>query len=244
MKKGNNSAYSVFGFLFVAVFFVMPFVSSCGKSGTLSPSALNVQYQVINLSPTLGSIDLYINYIKVNSSSYFYPSSSGYFLLNSIDTPFQIRYGTPLIPGSSSPSGNIFPNIDGILKPNLKYTLIVTGLKADTLAYIQTTDTASTPTIGRGKIRFVNASPQSTGFDVTANDTLAFAKVPYLGVSKYIELPAGNYDFKIYTSKKPTLLREIPIITIQDGRLYTLYTYGLAGRTDSLAFGSGVITNK
>jgi hypothetical protein len=244
MWKENNSSFKIFIFLFVVVFLVMPFVSSCGKSGTLSPSALNIQYQVVNVSPDLGSVDLYIKFGKVNTSSYFYPSASGYFYLSAIDTPFQIRPGTALTAGAIVPSANIF-NIDNILKPGLKYTLMITGLATiDSEKYILTTDTAATPTTGRGKVRFENASPRSPAFDVTANGTPAFTNVPYLAVSKYIELPAGNYDFQIYPTKTSTLLRDIPNVTIQDGRVYTLYCYGLAGHTDSLAFGSGFITNQ
>lgn len=245
MYKKNNSGLSVFLFLGTIAFFVMLLISSCGKSGVAGKSTLNIQYQIINLSPDLGSVDLYINYKKVNSYSYFYPSSSGYFYLNAIDTPFQIRPGTTLTPGTVAPSFNII-SLDNALKPNLKYTLMITGLKTDTLAWIFTTDTSSLPALGRGKIRFINASPHSTGFDVTANGTpvTAFSGVKYLKDSKYIEIPAGTYDFQLFSTGSTTILKDVPNISIQDGRLYTLYSYGLAGHTDSLAFGTGVIVNK
>jgi hypothetical protein len=248
MHKRKNRVLSVFLLLFVAIFLVIPFVSSCGKAGTVNnPSTLNIQYQIINLSPDLGSVDLYINYIKVNSSSYFYPTSSGYFFLTSTNTPFQIRPGTTITAGTAAPSFNIF-NLNDILKPNLKYTLMITGFKSsslsDSLNKIFTTDTSSIPTTGRGKIRFVNASPRSTGFDVTANGTPAFSNVNYPGVSNFIELPAGTYDFQIFPTNSSALIKDIPNVTLQDGRLYTLYCYGLVGNTDSLAFGSGFITNK
>jgi hypothetical protein len=242
MYKRNNHSLTALLFLFAVIFLVMPFVSSCGKGASTIPSS-NIQYQVVNLSPNLGSIDLYINFRKVNSSSYFYPSASGYFFLPSADTPFQIRPGTALTPGTQLPSSSIFPNFDNILKPNLKYTLIVTGLAPDSLYAIFTTDTSSLPKTGRGKVRFINASPRSTGFDVTANGTSAFANQQFAAVSAFVELPAGVYDFQIFPHGGSTVLQDIPNTTIQDGRLYTLYCYGLAGQTDSLAFGSGIISN-
>ncbi|MGZ3763841.1 MAG: DUF4397 domain-containing protein [Mucilaginibacter sp.] len=247
MVKRNNISFSVFIFLFLTVFVVMPFISSCGKSGTVSPSALNVQYQIVNLSPDLGSVDLYINYKKVNTSSYFYPNSSGYFFLTSVATPFQIRPGTSLVQGTVVSTSNIF-SIDSVLKPNLKYTLFITGLaKSDSLAYIFTTDnTAPLPAIGRGKVRFLNASPRSQGFDVAVNGTnvVPFSNLQYLKLSNYVELPAGNYDFQIFPHASTTVLKELQNVTIQDGRLYTLYTYGLVGHADSLVFGASVLTNK
>lgn len=223
---------------------VIPLISSCGKSSSANAATLNIQYQVINLSPDLGSIDLYINYIKVNKGSYFYPSSSGYFYLPSVTNPFQIRPGTSAITGTVISTGNYF-SIDSVLKPNYKYTLFIAGLKSvDSVTYLFTTDTANLPSIGRGKIRFINASPRSQGFDITANGTPAFVSQKYLQPSKFREFPAGTYDFQIFPAGTKTLLKDLPNITIQDGRAYTVYTYGLAGHTDSLAFGAGTITNK
>lgn len=244
MYKRNNYL-SGFLLLFAVIFLVMPFISSCGKSGTVSPSALNIQYQVVNLSPNLGSVDLYINYTKVNSFSYFYPTASGYFFLNKIDTPFQIRPGTSLVPGTVAPSFNIF-TFDTVLKPNGKYTLMIVGInKPDSLlAFITRDDTAALPATGRGKIRFINGSPRSAGFDVTANGTRIFTSQLYPQLSAFVEVPAGSYDFQIFPKGGSTVLRDVPNIVIQDGRIYTFYCYGQAGRTDSLAFGSGIITNR
>jgi hypothetical protein len=220
------------------------FFSSCGKGGTVSPSALNIQYQIINLSPDLGSVDLYIQFLKFNKTSYFYPNSSGYFFLTSIDTPFQIRPGTSATPGSIVPDSNIFV-LNNTLKPNLKYTLMIMGFnKSDSLSYIFTADTSASPSLGRGKIRFINATPRTAALDVSANGTPVFTGVPYKGIVPYREIPAGTYDFKIFPKGGTLLLQDLPNIIIQDGRLYTMYTYGLAGHTDTLAFGTRVIVNK
>jgi len=244
MFKKNNRGLSVLLSFFGLIFLVMPFVSSCGKSPNSNASALNIQYQVVNLNQGIGSVDLYVNFIKVNSSSYFYPNASGYFYLPSIQTPFQLRPGTSLTPGTIAPSYNIL-TLNNVLIPNTRYTLMLMGLTKDTVYSIFTADTSSVPTQGKGKIRFVNASPNNLGqVTVTANDTTAFAGVPFKTMTKFIQLTAGTYDFKMYQTGSTDVLLDKPNVTIQDGRIYTLYCYGLANRTDSLAFGSGVITNK
>jgi hypothetical protein len=161
-----------------------------------------------------------------------------------MDTPFQIRPGTSLTPGTVAPSSNLL-SLDSTLKANLKYTLMIMGISKDSLSYIFTADTSSTPKLGRGKVRFVNASPRTTtGLSVTANDTTLFSAIAYTKYSDFKELVAGTYDFKIFAPGTTTVLKDIPNVTIQDGRIYTLYSYGVANRTDSLAFGSGFITNK
>jgi len=246
MSKKNNIGLRVLLFLVISGVLIGTFISSCGKTSSSSASALNIQYQVVNLSPDLGPVSLYINYAIYNNLNFFYPTPSGYFYLSSIATPFQVRPSpNQLTTTTIVNTSNIFSLNDG-LKPNLKYTLFVTGINAthtlDTLFLI---DTSSTPTTGRGKVRFVNASPLSTGFDVLANGTPAFSNQQFNKVSKYIELPAGNYTFQVFATGTTTgVIGSEQNVTIQDGRLYTLYSYGVAGHTDSLAFGMGTLTNK
>ncbi|HTE01198.1 MAG TPA: DUF4397 domain-containing protein [Mucilaginibacter sp.] len=243
MNKRNNISLSIFLSLFVAVFFVAPLVASCGKGTSVSPSTLNIQYRVVNLSPDLGPVDLYIDYKQFNTYSFYYPSAGGYFFLTSIDTPFQIRPGKDPITGIIPNTGNIF-SMDDTLKPNLSYTLFITGLVSDnSITKLRTIDTGALPATGRGKVRFVNVSPRSNGLDVVANGVSAFKSQKYLKVSKYLEMPAGNYDFQIFPTGSSTVLRDLQNVIIQDGRLYTVYAYGLTGTTDSLAFGAGVMAS-
>jgi len=245
MFKKNNRSLTVFLSLFALIFLVMPFISSCGKNSNTNAASLNIQYQIVNLNSGIGSVDLYINYIKVNSSSYFYPNSSGYFYLPSIAMPFQLRKGTSLTPGTIAPSSNILTMDTLKFVPNTRYTLMLMGQDSSSLYHIFTADTSALPRQGKGKIRFVNASPNNLGqITVTANDTIAFAGVPYKTMTKFIELTAGSYHFKMYQTGSTDVLLDRPNVTIQNGRIYTFYCYGLANRTDSLAFGSGFITNK
>ncbi|MFI5161613.1 MAG: DUF4397 domain-containing protein [Sphingobacteriales bacterium] len=246
MMKKNSSGLKVLIFLAVVCAMIGTFISSCGKTSSSSATALNIQYQVVNLSPDLGPISLYINYSIYNNLHFIYPAPSGYFYLSSIATPFQIRpspnqTGTTTVINTS----NIF-SLSDALKPNLKYTLFITGVNAThSLDTLFLTDTGATPATGRGKVRFLNASPLSTGFDVLANGTLAFSNQQYNKVSKFVELPAGNYTFQVFNAGTITgVIGSEQNVTIQDGRLYTLYSYGIAGHTDSLAFGMATITNK
>jgi hypothetical protein len=231
-----------FGVCFVSVWLVLS-IQSCGKQSTASPLGLNVQYQILNLSPDLGPVNLFIDFKQVNvinnrSNPFVFNINHNYFYVPSIDTPYQVR--SALIAGTP-----IFSRGD-ILKPGLKYSLFITGAVGDgSLKQIFTVDTASVPAVGRGKIRLVNASPSATGgLDVFANGTKAFSKVLYTSTSKYIELPIGNYDIQINNTGSTSTIKDIPMVTIQDGRLYTLYAYGYTTRIDTAVFNAGVITNR
>jgi hypothetical protein len=243
-KQINRGLFFIF--LCIAGIPFISFLTSCGKANTTLPAGSGVQLQVLNLSPDLLPVDLYIDVVKKNASPFTYPIPSGYFSLASVDTPFQIR--SSLITGVNNNNTINILSIDSILRNNLKYTLFITGLRANnSITYIFTTDSSSAPVAGRAKVRFVNASPGSPSVDVTANGTMAFPAQAYKNISKFIQVPPGNYDFKVMPSgSTTTILADLPAITVQDGKLYTLYAYGIAGRpaTDTAAFKTAIIPNQ
>jgi len=241
MINRNNTLLGIL-FSFIAGIFFVPFISSCGKGGAASNVGLNTQLEILNLSPNVHPVNLYVGYLIQNSSAlYSYPYPSGYFYLNSIDTPIQIR-------SSLSTTVNLI-SVGTPLLSNHKYSLFITGLTTgdSTVTSILTLDdTVTIPKVGFGKIRFINASVLSPPIDVIANGTSAFPDTKYLQVTPYIQLPAGNYAFQMNPTGSPgtILTTNLAQTTIQDGRLYTLYTYGVVGRVDSAAFGAGVLTNR
>lgn len=221
-----------------AMLLFLPFLNSCSKSASVTPNGYNSQLLVANLSPDVLPVNLYINNVIQNTAVYRYPNINAYFYLGIIGQPLQIRGagGTQEIKVTNSTVTN----------RNSRYTLIVTGLAADSsLRTIFMVDTSLTPPVGRGKLRFVNASPRADSLDVYANGVKLFKRVEYGKYTDFTSLPAGNYDIKIYAGGDfTTILKEINPVTIQDSRLYTMYTNGLVGRTDTAAFNAGIIINK
>ena len=231
--------HSVLSLLFLAVIAVMliPMFSSCGKEGAASPTGLNTQLNIINIRPDGLPLYLFINLTQQNAATrpYIYGSPSGYFYLTSLQTPIQLR---------TKKNATVYTR-DSALNVNCKYSFFITGLVADkTDTTIFTVDTSSAPALGRAKVRFVNAAARSVNVDIFANGTAAFKNRGFLSVSGYLEIPAGLYDFKIYAAGTSTVLADLPNTTVQDGRLYTLYTRGVVLRTDSAAFVAGIIINR
>jgi hypothetical protein len=243
----NNSRILVFLFLFVMGIFVLPSITSCGKGGEATKAGFNTQLEILNLSPDLNPVTLYVDYLLQNSGTqYSYPNSSGYFYLNALDTPIQIR--------SALANATNIISLSPSIGANHKYTLFITGLNSNTTVtpIFTVDDTTAIPEIGFGKVRFVNAAivanaqTASTGLDITANGTTAFSNILYKQVSNYVPIPAGNYNFLVTQHNSTVIISStfLQNTTIQDGRLYTLYTYGVVGQTDSLAFGAGILTNR
>jgi hypothetical protein len=237
MKKMGIKGQHILSALFAMVIAVLllPMLSGCGKESAASPSGLNTQLNIINVSPDRFPIDFYINFTKQNTKSYIYSVPSGYFYVTSLQTPVQLR----------TQKNITFYTVSKPFVTNCKYSMFVTGLLADkTDTTIFTTDTSAIPALGRAKVRFVNASAKAVNLDVYANGTIAYKSQGFLAVSGYLEIPAGVYDFKICPAGSTTTLTDLPNTTVQDGRLYTLYTRGVVGRADSALFAASIITNR
>lgn len=221
----------------IAVFFTVS-VSSCGKGAPTSPQGINIQYHVVNLSPDLYPVDLFINNQMANTSPFVFAQDQGYFYLPAYVLPFQIR--------SALNTGTTFFTRNDPLQAGAKYTLYIIGdVALNDTTTLFTVDTSTSSPLGTGKLRFVNVSPTATGgLDVYANGSPAFKSVVYKQVSGIITLPVGNYDMQIDASGTTTVLNEMPAVTIQDGRLYTLYAYGYTSRADTAAFNATITTNR
>jgi hypothetical protein len=224
---------------FLAVFWFMSMLSSCGKGANVSTASLNIKYEVLNLSPDVLPVDLYIRFLKTNNTPFRYSVNQGYFVAPYTDTPYLIR--SDRING-----GPALLKRSDILTRNAQYSLFITGAVADnSLTTIFTVDTATLPKVGRGKVRFVDASPSGiNGLDVYANGTKAFSKIKYPTFSDFVELPIGNYDFEVYATGSPLVLNKLSNVQIDDGKLYTLYAYGYTTRSDSATFTAAMVTNK
>ena len=205
-------------------------ISSCGKSNIISAANLNIKYQVLNLSPDLYPVNMYINFIKVNSTPFTFAVNQGYFTISALDTPYLFR--TAVVSG-----GPILVSRNEILKRDNNYSLFIVGDVADsTVTSVFTTDTSGTPGVSRCKVRFLNLSPTATsGLDLYANGTKIFSNVKYTKVQDYFEIPNGNYDFQITNTGSKDIIKTMNAQTVQDGRLYTIYASGYVNRTDSAA---------
>jgi hypothetical protein len=238
-NKGVKLGHSVLSVLFfmVAAVMVVPMFSSCGKeSAAASATGLNTQLNIINIGPDVLPVDLYINQRQQGTKSYKYGIPSGYIYLASQELPLQIR---------THQTNEIIISKDTALRVNTRYSVFITGLVSEnTRSAIFVVDTDAAPTLGRGKVRFINGAAHTVNVDVSANGVIAFKNQGFKAVSKYVELPAGIYDLKVYLANTSTILTELKNTTIQDGRLYTLYTQGVSGRTDTASFAAGVITNR
>ena len=122
------------------------------------------------------------------------------------------------------------------------------------------TDNLAAPTAGTAKIRFVNLAPSGTYgiFNTTMvpAGTSLFPAVPtraYRGLTSgtgsalvtfanFTEVAAGSYTLDVRSTATTPLAGTQQVITLVAGKIYTLYTRGIAGNTTT-PLGISVVTH-
>lgn len=210
-------------------------VVSCSTTG-VSPSNYS-RIQIVNTIPGSLPLDCAINYTKVNSVTLAFPNSTGY-----ISTTSGSKFVT--IKPTSTPSADSLAGANVTLKKDSSYSLFFSG---QTGAYrkIFVRDDLTVPTTGRAKIRFVNASVSSGSVDVTVNAVIGFKSIAFGAVGNFIEVPAGTYEFKVFSTGTATgTLTTLSNQLLADGKVYTIYAQGTVGSAIATsAFGLSLVAN-
>ncbi|MGI4021502.1 MAG: DUF4397 domain-containing protein [Janthinobacterium lividum] len=227
-------------FLISLMFVAMGTVNfSCGNTNGVNPAAYS-RIQIINAIAGSSSLDCTLNSTKINTTTIAFPTTTGYISATPGTKYVEIR-------PTSTPTAPFIDTATVVLKQDSSYSLFFAG-QSGTTKSIMIQDDLSAPTLGRAKVRFVNASSAAGNLSITINAVAApeYANIAYCGVGKFIEVPAGTYEFKAFatgatnTNTLGTLSNQV----LADGKVYTLYARGIIGNTGTTsAFGLSLITN-
>jgi len=126
MNNNNKSSILMYLCLFIVGVMSIPMISSCGKDTGATAGTANAQVNLINVSPDVNPFNLYsrlnTTYVKFGTTNYNYPTPSGYFLLNVVDSPFLLR---PTVVNNVDIT-NLLPAVSAF-QPNVRYTWFVTA---------------------------------------------------------------------------------------------------------------------
>jgi hypothetical protein len=211
------------------------FLSSCKKNnGDVAPVDTNASVQLVNASPDAGPANLYIMDSLRSSSNVAYATASGYRPTPSSDVQtIKIKSATGAVLASGT-SGFIAQS---------KYSLFLTGqVRDNNLAVLESEDDTTDPAAGNVKVKFVNTVSNTPLVDLTANDVAAFSGQGYKAVTKYKEMAAGAYIFKLRISGTSTNAVTMPSVTLTSGKIYTIYTKNLIVNNNTV-FDAAIIAN-
>jgi len=131
--------------------------------------------------------------------------------------------------------GTFLANTTATLASGRDYSVVVTEQGATT-QIVPLADTNLLPSLGRDRLRFVNATTDASSLDVLINYTKQVGNLARATASAYLEVDANTYNFTFNAAGTTTALLVMPSVTFDANQRYTLYVVGSGSQL------SGVVT--
>ncbi len=231
-----NKLKTIFAGLMISYFGLV--ILSCNTTG-VSPTHYS-RLQVINALSGSSPINFTLNSTQKNKGTIAFPASSGYISImpDSNYIQFQTASSSVLLNTATTAIKHLF------LRADSSYSLFLTGSTSN-YTFLKINDVLTNPANTRAKIRFVNVATDAGALDITINGTSIYQNINYKGVSTFMEVPAGTYEFKaMKTGVTTTTLATLSNQVLADGKIYTIYAAGLTTSTaTNAAFGLTIVAN-
>ena len=207
--------------------------SSCTKKNddTTFYSSLSVTHA----SPDAPAVDIYIDNSKVTTTPFSFSNTTGY-LKNLISGKRNIKVN---VAGTTTNVINADITFDG----NKNYSLFAID-SVSKLSTILTVDDLTTPAAGKAHVRFIHLSPDAPAVDIAVvGGPVVFPNSSFKSVSAFTPLGAGAYNLEVRAAGTTNVALTLPSITLESGKIYTVYAKGFLGGTGAQALDAGIIVN-
>jgi len=191
---------------------------------------------VTHASPDAPGVDLLIDNDKQNSAALTYPNNTGY---------LDVESGTRNIKINVAGTSTTVINADLTLTKDVNYSIFAIDSVSDISAIVFTDDLTS-PASGKAHVRFIHLSPDAPAVDVAvaSSGAVVFGDVAFTEGTAFAPLDAGTYNLDVRVAGTSTVALVLPAITLQAGKIYTVFAKGFLAGTGAQALGAEIIVNK
>jgi hypothetical protein len=208
-------------------------------SGAAFVDLADANIMAVNASPDAPAVDLLVEGMAAGEGLEF-PQNTGYL---------------PILSGSRNIKINVAGTSTTVIEADLSFE---TGgshtsvFAIDEVAAIRPlvfTDDLTEAAAGKAHVRFVHLSPDAPNVDVAlAGSTVLFGNVAFGEADNggiFTPLPAGTYDLEVRVAGTDTVVLPLPGITLEEGRIYTVFAKGFAApAAGEPELGAEIIVNK
>ncbi len=207
-------------------------LSSCDKDDDKTYADV----MVTHASPDAPGVDLLIDNVKKNSAALTYPNNTGY---------LETESGTRNIKVNVAGTTTTVINADLTLTKDVNYSIFAID-SVSKISAIVFEDDLSAPAAGKAHVRFLHLSPNAPAVDVAvaSSGAVVFGDVSFKEGTAFTPLDAGTYNLDVRVAGTSTVALVLPAITLQAGKIYTVFAKGFLGGTGVQALGAEIITNK
>ena len=208
-------------------------ITSCKKDEETKTYA-NVL--VTHASPNAPGVDLLVDGSKQNSAALAYPNNTGY---------LKVESGTRNIKVNVSGTSTSVITADLTLEKDKSYSVFAVD-SVSKISAVVLADDLTAPATGKAHVRFVHLSPNAPAVDVAVagGGAVVFGNKAFKEYTAFTPLDAGSYNLEVRVAGTSTVALTLPTITLESGKIYTVFAKGFLGGSGSEALGAEIIVNK
>jgi len=194
---------------------------------------------VIHASPNAPNVDVRVNN-AIAFSNLPFPENTAYTSINAGSTNIKV-----------SPTGTTTYVIDATttLAENKNYSVFaIDSVSKIKLAAVE--DNLAAPAAGKAHVRFFHFSPNAPAVDIAVTGgPVLFANRTFNDQSTnnaliaFTPVNAGTYNLEVRPAGSTTVVLALPNITLEAGKIYTVFAKGLLGEGGTKALGAKIIVN-
>jgi hypothetical protein len=143
--------------------------------------------------------------------------------------------------------GSAVLNADLNLTPGTNYTVFAID-SVSSIEFLVLQDDLTAPASGNAHVRFVHLSPNAPAVDVALQGGGAispdFAGKSFREATPFTPLAAGTYNLEVRVAGTSTVALPLPGVTLEAGKIYTVFAKGFLGGTGTQALDAGIIVNR
>jgi hypothetical protein len=188
---------------------------------------------VVHASPDAPAVDLYVDNTKVNTAALAYPANTGYLTVNA---------GNRNIKVNPTGTNTAVINADVNFMQGNAYSIFAYNNVAQ-ISPLVLVDDLTTPAAGKTHLRFLHLSPNAPAVTVGVLNGATFTPVfsnrsfetaaTATANQGFTPVDAGTYTFQVRLAADGAPVLTIPDVTLQAGKIYTVFARGIVGNTNT-----------
>lgn len=222
---------------FVAMAAIAAFsLAGCNNddSNPLAPVVTpQARVMAVHASPDAPAVDLRVDGAVVGTSLAF-PNNTGY---------LGVAAGTRNVKVNVAGTTTTVINANLPLTGGASYTVFAGDVVAN-IGAIVLTDDLTPPASGKSHVRFVHLSPDAPAVDVAVRGgPVLFANRSFKQYSAFTPVDAGTYNLEVRLAGTNTVALPLNGVSLEPGKIYTVFAKGLVGGSGAQALGVQIIVN-
>jgi hypothetical protein len=210
-------------------------LTGCGSDDSANPFVPTPQARVmaVHASPDAPAVDLLVDG-AVAGSGLAFPDNTGYLTVNA---------GTRNVKVNVAGSATTVINADLPVAAGANYSVFANGPVASIDALV-VADDLTAPAAGKAHVRFIHLSPDAPAVDVAVTGgPVLFADRAFRQFTAFTPVDAGTYDLEVRPAGSGTVVLALPGVTLQNGKIYTVFARGFLAGSGGQALGAQIIAN-